>query len=189
MAGVRVALTLAALLMAGLAWEAQAEPRRIQFGPPGSEVAFRAYGLGLLPIDASFTRFDGWLTYDPDVSGSCQVELHAQVASLVTDDAWRRDTIVGPDFMDAVRFPALTFAGSCRPGEDLEGMLAMHGVTRPFALSLSWRGDGVVAEGRLARADWGMTAMPLLGGRTVRIRVTVPLTRGREQVSHPASAP
>ena len=32
-----------------------------------------------------------------------------------------------------------------------------------------------MAEGRLVRAEWGMTAMPLLGGRTVRIRVTVPL--------------
>ena len=47
----------------------------------------------------------------------------------------------------------------------------MHGVTRPFTLSLDWNPDGVVAEGRLVRADWGMTAMPLLGGRTVRIRV------------------
>ena len=64
-------------------------------------------------------------------------------------------------------------------------MLAMHGVTQPFALSLDWNGDGVVAEGRLVRAEWGMTAMSFLGGRTVRIRVTVPLAGSREQVSHP----
>ena len=32
-----------------------------------------------------------------------------------------------------------------------------------------------------------MTAMPFLGGRTVRIRVTVPLAGSREQVSHPRS--
>ena len=63
---VRATFTLAALLLAGLAGSTQAAPRRIQLAPPGSEVAFRAYGLGLLPIDASFARFDGWLTYDPD---------------------------------------------------------------------------------------------------------------------------
>ena len=181
--------TLAAVLLAGLVCAAQAAPRRVQFGPPESQVAFRAYGLGLLPIDASFTRFDGWLTYDPDDSGTCRVELRVQVASLTTEDASLRGTIVGPDFMDAAGFPVLSYTGSCQAPGNLEGMLAMHGVTRPFALSLAWDRDGVVAEGRLLRADWGMTAMPLLGGRTVRIRVTVPLAGGRGQVSHPASAP
>ena len=95
-----------------------------------------------------------------------------------------RDTIVGPDFMDAARFPDLTYTGACG-ATGLGGMLTMHGITKPFALSLDWKGDGVVAEGRLVRADWGMTAMSFLGGRTVRIRVTVPLAGGREQGSHP----
>lgn len=186
---VRVAFTLAALLFAGLASSAQAAPRRIRLGPPDSEVAFRAYGLGLLPIDANFTRFQGWLSYDPDDRRSCRVELSVQVASLAADDASLRGTIVGPDFMDAASFPILAFTGSCAAQGDLDGMLAMHGVSRPFALSLAWGRDGVVAEGRLLRADWGMTAMPLMGGRTVRIRVTVPLGGNREQSSHPASAP
>jgi len=34
-----------------------------------------------------------------------------------------------------------------------------------------------------------MTAMLLMGGRTVRITVTVPLDAGREQGSHPRSPP
>jgi hypothetical protein len=49
---------------------AQASMRQIQFGPPASEAGFRAYGLGLLPIDASFTRFQGHLTYDPEIRKS-----------------------------------------------------------------------------------------------------------------------
>ena len=183
--GVRAPFTLAALLFAGLACSAQAAPRRIQLAPPDSEVAFRAYGLGLLPIDASFNRFEGWLTYDPDDRRSCRVELSVQVASLVADDASLRGTMVGPDFMNAASFPVLSYAGSCAAQGDLDGMLA----TRPFALSVSWGRDRVVAEGRLLRADWGMTAMPLMGGRTVRIRVAVPLAGNREQSSHPASAP
>ena len=110
---VRAAFTLAALLFAGLACSAQAAPRRIPLSPPASEVAFRAYGAGLLPIDATFARFDGWLTYDPDDRASCQVELHVQVASMVTEDQAMRATIVGPDFMDAASFPDLTYTGSC----------------------------------------------------------------------------
>jgi polyisoprenoid-binding protein YceI len=185
----RSTIALAALLFAGPACTAQAAPRRVQLGPPVSEVAFRAYGLGLLPIDASFTRFDGWLTYDPDDKATCQVDLRVHVDSLVTEDRSMRDMVVGRDFLDAASFPDLSYAGSCEARGTLDGNLAMHGVTRPFALSLAWDRDGVVAEGRLLRADWGMTAMPLMGGRTVRIRVRVPLAGGREQASHPASAP
>jgi polyisoprenoid-binding protein YceI len=170
---VRATLALA-VLVAWLASTAQAAPRRIQLGPPESEVAFRAYGLGLMPIDARFTRFDGWLSYDPDDRASCRVELRVQVASLAAEDASLRGKIIGPDFMDAAAYPLLTYAGTCA-ASGLGGTLAMHGVTRPFELSLNWNRDGVVAEGRLLRAEWGMTAMPVLGGRTVRIRVTVPL--------------
>ena len=98
------------------------------------------------------------------------------------------DTMIGPDFMDAASFPILSYTGICEP-KGLSGMLAMHGVTRPFALSVDWGRDAVVAEGRLLREDWGMTARPLLGGRTVRIKVAVPLAGSAEQASHPPSAP
>jgi polyisoprenoid-binding protein YceI len=167
-------LTLALLLVVGLAGTSRAAPRRVQFGPPASEVAFRAYGLGMLPIDSRFAQFTGSLSYDPDDLASCRVELQVQVASLVTDDSSLRSTIVGPEFMDAPSFPTLTYAGTCA-AKGLGGDLAMHGVTRPFELSLTWSRNAVVAEGRLVRADWGMTSMSVLGGRTVRIRVTVPL--------------
>ena len=95
-----------------------------------------------------------------------------------------RDTIVGPDFMDAARFSGphlyrdLRAGGPRRHARDARGHQAIRAV-------LNWNGDGVVAEGRLVRAEWGMTAMSFLGGRTVRIRVTVPLAGSREQVSHP----
>jgi polyisoprenoid-binding protein YceI len=188
LAAVRAAIILAASLLAGAACSAQAAPRRIEFGPPDSQVAFRAYGLGLLPIDARFTRFDGWLTYDPDATAACRVEFRAEVASMVTEDPSLQGTIAGPDFLDAASFPTLSYGGSCQADGDLQGMLAMHGITRPFTLELTWGHDSVIAEGRLLRADWGMTAMPLMGGRTVRIRVEVPLAGSRGQV-HPKAAP
>jgi polyisoprenoid-binding protein YceI len=183
-------LVCVALLSGWSAAVVEAAPRRIQFGPPTSEVAIRAYGMGLMPIDARFTRFAGSLTYDPDDHVSCRVELQVEVASLVAEDPSRRDTIVGPDFLDVARFPSLSYSGGCQSAGDLAGELAMHGVTRAFALSLAWEHETVVAEGRLVRADWGMAAMPLLGGRTVRIRVSVPLADGNQpQASHRASAP
>lgn len=157
------------LPLRGLAAEAS-----VELSPGRSIVAFRAYGLGLLPLDGRFRRFDGRLTYDPEFPTHCSVTLKADVASLTMAPTTFGEMVRGPDFLDATRFPALAYDGACGPG-GLTGQLTMHGVTRPFALRLDWKNAAVTAVGRLRRADWGMTARPLLGGSTVRITVTVPL--------------
>jgi polyisoprenoid-binding protein YceI len=170
----RLVRALLAVLLATAGTAATAAPRRIEISPPASLVAFRAYKLGLLPIDGRFTRFDGWLTLDLDDKASCRVELRVEVASLETDDPAMLPVVTGPQFMDAASFPVLRFVGNCR-GPGIAGLLAMHGVSRPCEFSLDWRPDTLIAEGRIIRSDWGISAMPLLAGKTVRIRVAVPL--------------
>jgi polyisoprenoid-binding protein YceI len=170
----RCRLALLVLLYGTFACQAEAAPRRIEIAPPSSEVGFRAYKLGLLPIDGKFARFDGWLTFDPNDRASCRVELRVEVASLQTEDPGVLPVVTGPDFMDVGNFPLLRFTGRCT-GHQIGGMLAMHGVSHDCALSLDWRPNEVVAEGHIVRADWGISAMPLLAGKTVRIRVSVPL--------------
>ena len=162
------------VLCACLATGAAAAPRRIDLAPPATEVAIRAYGMGLLPLDGTFAQFRGVLTYDPDDHATCRVDLTIDVVSLTMTNASMRETMIGPDFIDAPRFPTLTYSGACQKS-GLSGMLGLHGITRPFQLSLAWSPDRVVAEGQLVRADWGMIAMPIVAGRTVRIQVTVPL--------------
>ena len=146
--------------------------------PNSSKVAFRAYGFGLFPLDGNFTRFQGRFTYDPAAASHCSVTLQADVASLDMTPSTAGETVRGPDFLDAARFPMLAYQGACGP-DGLTGQLTMHGVTRPFTLTLDRRADAITAVGRLLRADWGMTARPLLGGSTVRITVTVPLPAPR----------
>ena len=169
----RYSLATPALLVV-FACQAEATSQRIEIAPPSGEVGFRAYKLGLLPMDGKFTRFDGWLSFDPDDTTSCRVELRVEVASLQTDDREVLPVVTGPDFMDAANFPLLQFAGRCI-GHEIGGTLAMHGVSHHCSLSLDWRLNEVVAEGHIVRADWGISAMPLLAGKTVRIRVSVPL--------------
>lgn len=143
--------------------------------PGRSTVAFRAYGIGLLPLDGQFARFHGRFSYDPDTPTHCSVALQVDVGSLALSPASMGETVTGPDFLDAARFPELDYDGGCATG-GMAGRLTMHGVTRPFALTLDWTRDSVVAAGRLRRADWGMTAMPILAGPTVQIEVSVHLT-------------
>jgi len=172
----RPSFAVLTLLIGTFASPAEAAPQRIEISPPSSEVAFRAYKLGLLPIDGQFTRFDGWLTFNPDDRTACRVELRVEVASLHTEDPAILPVVIGPDFMDAASFPLLQFTGRCT-GRDIGGMLMMHGVSHNCSLSLDWRPNEVVAEGHIVRADWGISAMPLLAGKTVRIRVSVPLAQ------------
>jgi polyisoprenoid-binding protein YceI len=166
--------TFLGILLLSVPCHAMAADVSVELSPGHSTVGFRAYGFGLLPLDGQFTQFRGRFTYDPDAPSHCSVTLQAGVASLAMTPETAGETVLGPDFLDAARFPTLAYDGACSP-EGLTGVLTMHGATRPFTLTMDWRAAGVTAVGRLRRADWGMTARPLLGGSTVRITVTVPL--------------
>lgn len=159
------------VILSGLgAVPAQAE--RLEIAPATSQVGFRAYGFGIVPLPGHFTRFHGWL----DFSGSaCTVTLRVDVHSLVMDREPARDTVLGADFMDADRFPEMIYDGTCRDGH-LTGMLTLHGVTHGFELSVDRADNRAFAEGSLRRGDWGMSGKPFLAGPTVRINVLVPLT-------------
>jgi polyisoprenoid-binding protein YceI len=151
---------------------------RIALSPEAGSVGIRAYRLGVFPLDGMFHRFHGWLTYDPANHADCRVELHVEVASLTMSSPAMLQRVLGPEFLDAARYPSLAFQGVCA-GDGLDGRLAMHGVSRPFALALNWRHQSVNAVGRLQRGDWGMTALPILAGSTVRIDVSVHLAAPR----------
>jgi polyisoprenoid-binding protein YceI len=141
--------------------------------PPGSAVELRSYGLGLLPLDGKFTHFHGWIRYDPSNPSACQVVLEIEAGSLAMSSDAIRDRMTGPEMMDVTQFPDMAFHGACQ-GEAVAGALTMHGQTHPFALDFVRSAGTIVATGRLRRADWGITGSPLLGGSTVRIRVTMP---------------
>jgi polyisoprenoid-binding protein YceI len=161
-------MLLPMLLVAGTAWSDQ-----ISLRPPGSAVELRTYGFGLIPFDGSFTRFQGWMRYDPSNTGACQVMLEIEASSLAMSNESVRDKIIGPEMMDAARFPDLAFHGTCQ-GATVLGDLTMHGQTHPVSLDYTRSGGTVVATGRLRRADWGITGSPLTGGSTIRIRVVLP---------------
>jgi polyisoprenoid-binding protein YceI len=167
-------IAILGLLLIGWTACAQAEPRRIAIAPPSSEVEFRAYKMGLVPLDGSFRAFSGWLSYDPDNRRSCEVHLTIAAASLAVPEPAMQNIVAGPDFLDVARYPSLTYSGTCSD-DRVNGTLNMHGVAGAFPLALTWSPGGVSAEGRLVRADWGMTALPLLAGRTIRIQVVIPL--------------
>ena len=159
---------LALLLVA-----APASSDEVNLRPPGSSVQLRSYGFGLIPLDGKFTRFHGWMRYDPSRPGACQVMLEIEAGSLEMSNDFIRNRIIGPGMMDAARFPSLAFHGACA-GEMVVGDLAMHGETHPVTLDYTRSAGMITATGRLRRADWGIRGSPMIGGSIVRFRVVLP---------------
>jgi len=148
--------------------------------PPGSKIAIRVYGLGLFPMDGSFSRLHGWMRYDLANPDACQVILEIKPASLEMSRSIVQDTIIGPEFLDARQFPRMAFRGACQ-GNVIAGDLLLHGQTHPFSLDREETGSNetLVASGRLHRADWGITARRFTVGLTIRIRVEIPMNESQ----------
>src|SRR5215212_10058491 len=123
----------AVLLLLLLPFSAAAE--RLDLAPPATEVAIRFYGLGFVPLDGTFQRFQGWLEHDPVRPGVCQVRLTIEAHSLTMSNSAIRDEIIGATYLDADRFPRLAYTGGCE-GAGLNGTLDMHGVRAPLPLDL-----------------------------------------------------
>jgi polyisoprenoid-binding protein YceI len=161
------------LLLAVLFVAVPARSDEVSLQPPASSVQLRSYGFGLIPLDGKFTRFHGWMRYDPSHPGACQVLLEIEAESLEMSNNLFRNRIIGPGMMDVERFPGLTFQGSCQ-GETVVGDLTMHGQTHPVTLDYTRAAGMITATGRLRRADWGITGNALVGGPVIRIRVELP---------------
>jgi len=138
--------------------------------PPGDSVGFRAYVLGIVPVDGQFERFHGRLS----LADPCHLDLEVETASLVLSNPDRTRQVTGPEFLDAARFPALRFSGDCR-GETLDGVLTLHGVSRPLALTITRENGLFRAVGEAVRADWGITAQPLIIGARLRLSLDIKL--------------
>ena len=167
-------LALLALLVPAIA---AAAPRSLTLGPDSAQVGFRAYGMGVLPIDGTFARFGGTLSLDDADGAACRITVRAEVGSLRMPDADITADALGPDLLDAAHHPDFAFDGACGGGQ-VRGTLLLHGVSRPLSLDVAIEQGRWVATGRMRRADWGMGARPLLAGPEVRIRFVAALPAG-----------
>ena len=165
---------LASALAAALAASARAEPVTLLLQPGSTVLGFRAYGLGMLPIDGTFTRFRGTLSLDAADPAFCRMDVEAEAASLVMPSEGMTRDALGPDLLNVSVHPRFAYAGSCQAGA-VAGSLTLAGVTRPLRAAVEREAGRFTATGMMRRADWGMGARPMLAGPEVRIRVTTGL--------------
>jgi polyisoprenoid-binding protein YceI len=121
-----------------------------------------------------FRQVAGGFTFDDQAMTVSDIRIEVKTASVDTGHRKRDDHLRSDDFLDARKYPVMTFVARSgeRTGERtgrIAGELTLRGVTRPLVLEVTLNGMrdypfadrhfavGVSARGTLRRSDYGMT--------------------------------
>lgn len=181
--GVLAALGLAAAANAQA--PANPDPAAVQPGayavePEHTQVVFRVSHLGFTTYFGEFSGASGSLVLDPRDPAADRLEVTIPMASVHTTSAKLDEELRGGEWFDAARFPTATFRSTrVSPtganSADVEGMLTLHGVTRPAVLHARFNGAGVnpldkgytagfEVSGHIKRSEFGVSKyVPLVG--------------------------
>ena len=142
--------------------------------PAHSTVVFRLSHLGFSKYTASFAKLEGRLTYDPAHPDQIQVSavIDPKSLTLPTPPAGFHDTLTGKDWLDAAKYPTITFRSTkvTPTGANtakVTGDFTLHGVTKPVVLDATFNGGyaanaydgarvGFSGKTTIRRSDYGM---------------------------------
>lgn len=119
--------------------------------PVHSSVAFSVRHF-VSKVPGRFTNFSGRINVDRDRIENSSIEATIETTSLDTGNKKRDDHVRSPDFLDAARYPTMTFKSKSwrKTGEntyDVTGDLTLKDVTKEVALKVALLGFGPGAGG------------------------------------------
>src|ERR1700735_1081034 len=125
--------------------------------PTHSGADFKVKHLMISNVKGHFAKVSGALTLDESKLTNSHVEATIDAASIETRDPQRDAHLKSADFLDAEKFPTLTFkstrASVVGGGEHaVEGDLTLHGAARNVIFT-------VEGQTRRAKAPWGNPRM------------------------------
>jgi polyisoprenoid-binding protein YceI len=136
-----------------------------------SGVKFTVSHLVIAEVEGRFTDFDATVTTTKDDWSDMAVQATIKTASISTDNERRDNHLRSDDFLNAEKFPELTFKSSrVEPaGKNtyrITGDLTIRDITRPVILDLTFKGvirdpygntkAGFRATTTIDRFDWGV---------------------------------
>jgi polyisoprenoid-binding protein YceI len=139
--------------------------------PVHSQVEFAVKHMMIATVRGAFTGLTGTLVLDDDDLAHSSVAVEIDAATVNTRDEKRDAHLRSADFLDAERFPTLSFQSTrVEPKDDDElritGDLTIHGVTRPVVLEARYLGRGTNPWGaevigyeattKIRRKDFGL---------------------------------
>lgn len=152
--------------------------------PNQSAVTFRTRHLfGLAPVRGTFAIKAGTVDIAEPLAAS-GIYAEIETASFRTRSSQRDRSVLSPSFLDAGRYPVLTFRSGPIDAETqvVTGTLTVRDVTRPVRLSVarcvvSRQSFTARATTRIDRTEFGITASRGLAGRYLDMTVEVQCVR------------
>ncbi len=169
-----------------------------------SEVSFTARHMMISNVRGQFQKVNGTIEFDEANPANSKVDVQIEAASVNTKDEKRDGHLKSPDFLDAEKYPYLTFKGKrvevkgANHGR-LIGDLTIRDVTKEVALDVEYNGSakspwgttnaGFSAKTAIKRKDWNLNWNVALetGGWLVSDEVHINIEL--EIVQQPEAAP
>jgi len=112
-----------------------------------SDVNFSVRHMVFAKVRGHFTKWTAELAYDAADPSRSSVSVSIDTGSIDTREPQRDGHLKSPDFLDAEKFPKITFKSTKveRKGDKkyaLVGDLTIHGVTKPVTLDVEELGGG-----------------------------------------------
>lgn len=157
-------------IIAGFVVTPPATAAEYKIDPAHTFVQFEISHLGFSTLVGRFNRMQGVFNWDRANPEGSSIEITIDTDSVDTNWAERDKHLREEDFLHVEKFPAATFKSTNYTGDAdsgvLEGMLTLHGVTRPVTLEVTAVGEGddpwggyragFDATTTLRRSDFGM---------------------------------
>ena len=148
------------------------DPASVKIGayvlePNHTRVLFSVSHMQFTTYFGEFTGASGKLNLNPSSPAASHVEVSIPTASISTSNATLNGELKGGDWLDAAKYPAITFVSTevAPTGPDtarITGNLTLHGVTHPEVLEAKFNAAG---------------ANPLDGKYTVGFNATAHISR------------
>jgi polyisoprenoid-binding protein YceI len=174
--------------------------------PSHSTIEFSAKHMMFTTVKGRFADVDATIVANDDSPEGASLEVTMQTASIDTRSEMRDNHLRSADFLDAEKFPTITFKSAAIAGRkesfSITGDLTIHGVTRQVTLDVAYEGAGIdpwggqrmgfSASGKIDRRDFGLTwnqaleAGGVLVSNDIRINIDAQLTRVEAQITQAA---
>jgi len=129
-----------------------------------SHVKFNVSHLVIAEVEGRFKDFDVTLKNSEDDFTDAQLEANIKVASIDTDNESRDKHLRSADFLDAEKYPEITFKSTSfeKTGENtykIKGDLTIRGNTKPVILEAKYNGTVTDPWGNTKVAFKAMTSI------------------------------
>ena len=155
--------------------------------PHHTQVEFSVLHMGFTYFNGGFSDASGELDLDPKRAAGSTVRVSVPIASVATTSAKLDGELKSADWLDAQKFPAMTFKSTTvTPGDKgdakVMGDLTLHGITKSETFDVHFIGSGMnplskkytvgfKMSGEIKRSDFGVGKYIPMIGDAVQIEI------------------